>query len=187
MHAHRPFVYPLAVLLCLELVTGCSSGEPGDGKSAGTPSGGYSDAINSLPYLGEGAKAEYQQRYAEAADDVTRKKVVDQATQVSSVVGTKLAFAEDLAMSGSTIQLNEDGTVTASDDLARAYMSGAYYWQVGDRTFELCPDKDCTYSASWRVEAASAPHSKHAYGHFVFILQANGKDTEVERAFALAP
>lgn len=126
-----------AILLATSL-SGCSS-DP-------------AEKIDALPYIGVGLKSDYKERIAAAEDRTTVDAIVEEATRISAVVGTPMSPFDLLGeMSDSEFMLNEDGTVTATNDRFHALMSNATHWRLGDRTMDLCTDESCEYYSSWDV------------------------------------
>lgn len=172
-----------ALVLPMLLLGGC--GAAGSGATpTPTPSEDPAGALAALEYLGDGTRAEYRSRIEAASSEEERDAILREATMVSGVVGTALVLRGSSPVAGETLELEPDGSVSASSELLRAFMSNATHWELGDTTLELCPDEDCEYSASWRVtvdptEGASAP--------YVLTLQAHGEDTAVTRSFGVAP
>lgn len=178
----REVLLGLLGALAVGTAAGCSS--PEGGEASASPTGHYG-TLASLPYLGAGTKAAYEQRLDAAADEAAQQEVIDEAVQLNGVVGRDLFFADVLNdMRGQVFRLNEDGTVTG-DEMVVVYMSNAAYWRVGDTTFELCPDQECAYSASWRVETGTTDVGNEHPEGYTFILMANGEDTQVTRSFTV--
>ena len=155
----------LGCALAFGLLSGCSA------APAATPEG-----IDALENIGDGLKAEYKQRLAEANDDAERERIGAEAAGLSAVVGRALRPVDMTGDSDqSRFSLNEDGTVTATDPAFHALMSNATHWRVGDSTIDLCTDDTCRYYSSWDLTWTPAGDQPEKYR---FTINTNGVEDD---------
>ena len=122
-----------AVLLSMGL-TGCSTYYASK----------HSKEIDALSYIGDGLKTDYKIRIEAAQNEDEMRGIVEEATRLSNVVGIPMCPYDLLGeMSDSDFMLNEDGTVTATNEKFHALMSNATHWRLDDRTMHLCTDETC--------------------------------------------
>lgn len=156
----------LGAILLTAGLAGCSS----DGSA------GPAEAIDALPYIGDGLKSDYKERIAAAEDEAAADAIVEEATRISAVVGTPMSPFDLLGeMSDSEFMLNEDGTVTATNDQFHALMSYATHWRLGDRTMDLCTDESCEYYSSWDIAYVVEPGMPDRYR---FTINTNGVEPD---------
>ena len=136
----------------------------------------HSKEIDALSYIGDGLKSDYKMRIEAAQNDDEMKEIVEEATRVSNVVGTPMRPFDLLGeMSDSDFMLNEDGTVTATNEKFHALMSNATHWRLGDRTMHLCTDETCEYYSEWDVSYVIEHGAPERYR---FTINTNGVESD---------
>lgn len=164
---HRPRAVAVGVVALSLVLAGC--GDPqadaiDDARSA----------IEALPHIGAGAKADFTQELAGLDSETDLTAVVDRATAVNDLVGQSLGWVDGTTTQGRPhLTLEQDGTV-AGDDRALLMMGSPTHWRPGQDTFDLCTSQDCAYWSAWEVQATVA-------GEYVFSLV--GADQAVTRTF----